>query len=178
LVCFLDRTNISLDFLRRSCRSKKRWNKDGELATINPDDAGVSKWCQNRWLDEHGDWFELTLLEDISNLEGMLFFQKECVAGDWVYDGKAAKRFSDCLSSIVIRMEEFVQEIGQLMMDQTQVEEYSSAAIFIALQAMEDDCQLSLRPVSHPKRVWLGWKVISLSSSQRVECQITAIGYL
>jgi hypothetical protein len=114
LFCFLDRTNINLDLLRRSCQTKKRWSPSGELEEVTPDAAGVPKWCQTRWTDDKRDWFELTLMEDIFYLEEMFFFQRECIAGDWIHGGQVSKRISNSATAIVVRWKDLSKKLDSL----------------------------------------------------------------
>jgi hypothetical protein len=146
LFCAMDRTSISLDLLRRACSSKHRWGPDGELSVVAPADAGVPSWLLAMCLTASGEWDELTVLENIYQLESMFFVRRESLEGDWTYHGRVVKRFEPGRDAIlIVKMEHYVQEIGGLMLEDEIMTEYAAAAICTAIHAVEDDVVKSMR---------------------------------
>lgn len=145
LFCALDRNSISVDLLRRACSPKQRWDSKGKLATILPADNGVPSWFLQMCLSEQNGWDELPILEDIFRLESLFFIHRETLKGSWTYGGHLVKNFSEGNDSLIIRMESYVQELGRLMLEDEQLQEYGIAAICIAVHSIEDDAEQATR---------------------------------
>jgi hypothetical protein len=83
LLCFLDRTNLSKDLLKRACSTKAHWNHAGQLDELHPNASGVPEWLLDLFCDRNGQWSEFQYHEVVSQLSSFFFVEKEVLTGQW-----------------------------------------------------------------------------------------------
>ncbi|KAI1105027.1 hypothetical protein F4804DRAFT_305284 [Jackrogersella minutella] len=149
LLCFLDRTNISKDMLRRACAVKPYWNSDGQLDELHPTTSGIPQWLLYLFCDEHGQWSEFQYHEAVFQLSSFFFVEKEVVVGGWRHhSGTVDARSLTSHEEIpeLLKIPQSVHDVGKLYQIGPQRQVFCQYAFSVVIHSFWNDVPTGFLP--------------------------------
>ncbi|CAH0002317.1 unnamed protein product [Clonostachys byssicola] len=143
LLCFLDRSNLSMDMFRRACSAKAAWkgtmNDSKEI--LLPEDNRVPSWLLQLFCDENGNWSGVKFYSEVQKLSSFFFLQKEVLGGVWLHATGAvdSSSLTSTGSSIVLlNLPQPVYDLGRYYLDRNQRREFSYSAFAILVHSFRN----------------------------------------
>ncbi|KAL7626416.1 hypothetical protein AAE478_003188 [Parahypoxylon ruwenzoriense] len=145
LLCFLDRTNLSKDMLRRACGIKTHWNRVGQLDESHPaTSVAVGSFC-----DESGRWSGFQYHEAVSHLSSSFFVEKEVLTGQWRHhSGTVDSKFLTSHGKIseLLKIPQPVHDVGRLYRVGEQRQELCQDAFSVVIHGFWNDIPTGILP--------------------------------
>jgi hypothetical protein len=143
LLCFLDRTNLTMDFFKRACYSKNYWNDQGNTDILLPTKNHVPNWLLELFCDHTGQWNELQFHKTVRSISSLFFIRKTKYTGTWIH--KSAPIESPSLNSdgrpdgILLVLPQPLHDLGKFYHNEEDQRMYCQNAFSVIVHAFRND---------------------------------------
>lgn len=172
LLSFLDRTNIRLDLFYRCTAVRKRWNEDGTIRCVEPEESGVPDWMTSLLLSPAGSSnsrgqfhhnqsgpersFNLFGLNElISEICSFSFAKVEFPQEEALYEYTDSTIFKTTSTRYhdrrVLYIHPLLHEIARLYLPEDEQEKHATSAQRILWHSIDDDADECVRDPDNPQ---------------------------
>ncbi|ROV91855.1 hypothetical protein VMCG_09166 [Cytospora schulzeri] len=142
LLCFLDPTNLSKEFLKRACHTKLHWDRNGELAILKPRECGVPEWLLELLCESDGEWSDFKYHETVNQLASLFFVRQDILEGTWLHETgpvETSSLLADGNEMVLLQIPQPLHDLGRYMLGADERTEFCYGAFSVCVHAFPND---------------------------------------